>query len=96
MPVYKDTRKNAALLSDKHYLINKHLLECYNKIIAKENVGYLIRSHKSFINQLDFKSKKVAKSLSLLQHYYNTKDKSTAFAVLTCSLANRGVFSLDL
>ena len=95
MPVYKDTRKNAALLSDKQYMINKHLLECYNKIIAKENVSYLIRSHKCFINQLDIKSKKIPKSLTLLQHYHNTKDKSTAFAVLTCSLAKRGIFSLD-
>jgi len=95
MPVYKDTRKTASLLSDKHYILNKHLLDCYNKIIAKENVLHLIRSHKKLINQLDIKSKKKSKTLSFLQQYYNTKDKSTAFAILTCSLANRGVFSLD-
>ena len=91
MPVYKDTRKTASLLNDKHYILNKHLLDCYNKIIAKENITYLIRSHKSLINQL----KKKPKTLTLLQHYHNTKDKSIALAILTCSLANRGVFSLD-
>ena len=95
MPVYKDTRKTASLLRDKHYIINKHLLDCYNKIIAKENVLHLIRSHKQLLNQLDIKSKKKPKTLSFLQHYHNTKDKSTALAILTCSLANRGVFSLD-
>jgi hypothetical protein len=95
MPVYKDTRTKAALLSDKHYMINKHLLHCYNKINENENVAYLIKSHKCFINQLDIKSKKVPKSLTLLQQYHNTEDKSTAFTILTCSLAKRGVFSLD-
>ena len=31
MTVYVDTRTRAAILDEKYYLLNKHLLDCYQK-----------------------------------------------------------------
>ena len=32
MPAFVDNRVKAAALKDKHYVLNKHILECYDKL----------------------------------------------------------------
>ena len=76
--------------------INQNLLDCYNKLVAGENVDILIRSHKKFINkmQMNGKNKNKYKTVNFFIHYKDTKDKTTAMRLLTCCLNNRGIFKL--
>ena len=94
MTVYVDTRTHAAILNEKYYLLNKHLPECYQRIERKENINGLIRQHKRLISQLQINSKKIPKTLTILQNYANHKDKLLGFSTLTNTLNNRGVFSM--
>ena len=90
-----DTRMQAALVREKYYLLNKHLLECYHKIIKKENINGLIKQHKGLINSLQFNNKKPPKSLTYLQNYAaNLKsNREMAIQVFSNTLNNKGIFS---
>ena len=76
--------------------INLDLLDCYNKLIAGENIDILIRLHKKFINKMKMngKNKNKYKTMDFLIHYRNTRDKITAIRLLTCCLNNRGLFKV--
>ena len=76
--------------------INENLLDCYNKLVAGENIDILIRLHKKFINkmQMNGKNKNKYKTIDFFIHYKDTKDKRTAMRLLTCCLNNRGIFKL--
>ena len=92
-----DTRMQAALVREKYYLLNKHLLECYQKIIKKENINGLIKQHKRLINSLQFNNKKPPKSLSYLENFSaNLKsNREMAIQIFSNTLNNKGIFSLQ-
>jgi len=94
MPVFVNTRLHAAILKDKHYLLNKHILECYDKLSKKENIHTLIKQHRRLISQLEIPGKNKPKTLSILLNYANTKDKVLAFSIMTNTLNNRRLFSM--
>jgi len=94
MTISADTRILAAIINDKYYLLNKHLLDCYYKIERKENVQGLIKQHKRLISQLDLHYKKTPKTLLILENYANHKDKILGFSTMTNTLNNRGLFSM--
>ena len=92
MPVFVDTRKKESVRQRKCDQINQHLLDCYQRIIEKQNINGLIRSHKACIHRAGLIGKNKYKTLILLKHYKNTSDKSLALATLTNTLCNRGLF----
>jgi len=97
MPVYVNTQKKAWQCSYKHELLNRDLFDCYNRILKKEPISTLIRSHSNFINKLQLSGhNKNHKTLAILIHYKNTKNKAIALSTLTNSLNNRNIFSLVL
>jgi hypothetical protein len=84
----------------KSDMINEHLLECYNRLIKKEDINLLIRLHKKFITkmQMNGKNKNKYKTIDYLVHYRNTinknrKNEEMALRILMCCLNNRGIFS---
>ena len=94
MTIFVDTRRRAAIINDKYYLLNKHLLDCYYKIERKENIQGLIKQHKRLISQLNLNYRKPPKSLSILQNYANNKDKILGFSTMTNTLNNLSLFSM--
>ena len=74
--------------------INIDLLNCYNKLLKGENINLLIRDHTKLITKMEFigKNKNKYKSLNILQHYKNTKNKSLAIMVLANTLNNQSLF----
>ena len=94
MPSFIDKRLQAAFIKDKHYLLNKHLLECYDKLSKRENIQTLIKQHKHLISQLEISGKNKPKTLSILLNYANTKDKVLAYSIMTNTLNNRRLFSM--
>ena len=94
MPVYVDNRVKAAALKDKHYLLNKHIVECYDKLLKKESICALIKQHKRLISQLEIIGKNKPKTLSILLNYASCKDKVMAFSIMTNTLNNRKLFSI--
>ncbi len=93
MPVFVDNQKREYVRSCKKELIDRDLLDCYNRLVEKHNPEYVIRSHKACINRMDIYGKNKYKTLQLLEHYKNTEDKTAALSILACSLNNRGLFS---
>jgi hypothetical protein len=103
MPSFVDRRLQASMLKDKYFLLNQHLLECY-EIISKNyeksnktetyNISAMLRNHKALITRLQFVGKKKPKSLLILQNFANTREKSIGFAILTSTLNNRKLFSM--
>ena len=104
MPAFVDRQLKAAFIKDKQYLLNEHLLECY-EIISKNyeksnktetyNIFAMIRNHKALISRLQFNGKKKPKSLSILQTFANTREKSIGMAILTNTLNNKKLFSIN-
>lgn len=73
----------------KRDYIKEHLLKCYDKLYKGENVDGLIRVHRCVINEMELPGnnrKKKYKTLTYLEHYRNTEDKTLAMAVLTNTL----------
>ena len=96
MTISVDTRMKAAIIHDKYYLLNKHLLDCYYKMVPKENIQGLIKQHKRLISQLDLHYKKTPKTLSILENYANHKDKILGFSTVTNTINKRGLFLSNL
>ena len=104
MPGFVDKQLRASILKDKHFLLNQHLLECY-EIISKSheksnktetyNIYAMIRNHKALISRLQLVGKKKPKSLLILQNFARTRDKSIGMAVLTNTLNNKKLFSIN-
>jgi hypothetical protein len=94
MPVFVDNQKREYFLSQKKELIDRDLLDCYNRLMEKQNPESVIRSHKLCINRMDIHGRNKYKTLRLLEHYRNTEDKSIALSVLTSSLNSLGIFSM--
>ena len=94
MSIFVDTQKKDYIRQLKVEVINRNLLDCYNRIIEKQDIDAVIKSHKSCINRIGIISKNKYRTLTLLQHYKNTRNKSRAFALLTNSLNNRRIFSM--
>ena len=94
MPAFVDNRVKAAALKEKHYVLNKHILECYDKLQKQENIHTLIKQHKRLISQLEIIAKNKPKTLSILLNYANCKDKVMAFSIMTNTLNNRRLFSM--
>lgn len=76
--------------------INKNLLECYNRILKKDNMNTIIKHHKQFITNMDLTGKKENKykTVRYLEQYKNTKNKEDALSVLTNTLINKSLFSI--
>lgn len=96
MPVFVDTRRKDYIIRCKHQQINQNLLDCYNRILEKQNINGLIRLHKTCIHRTNLLGKNKYNTLKLLEHYKNTADKSLALATLTNALCNRGIFLMFL
>ena len=94
MPAFVDNRVKAAALKEKHYVLNKHILECYDKLSKQENIYTLIKQHKRLICQLEIPGKNKPKTLSILLNYANCKDKVMAYSIMTNTLNNRRLFSM--
>jgi hypothetical protein len=92
--IYINTQNKELDNNFKRAVINNDLLACYQKLIEKQNINAIIKSHKSCINKMQLHGKNKYNTLTLLQHYKNTNNKRNAFYILTCSLNNRGVFSM--
>lgn len=96
MPVFVDTQKKDFIRQCKKEYIDRDLLECYNRIVENQNVSTIVRSHKACIHRTNLLGKNKYKTLRLLEHYKNSKNKRVALANLTSSLNNRGLFSMFL
>ena len=94
MPAFIDKRLQAAILKDKYCLLNKHILECYDKLSKRENIHTLIKQHRRLISQLEIPGKNKPKTLTILLNYANTKDKVLAYSIMTNTLNNRRLFSM--
>ncbi len=104
MPGFIDKRLQAGIIKDKHYLLNQHLLVCYD-IISKSyeksnktetyNIYAMIKQHKALISKLQIQGKKKRKSLLILENFANTREKTFAMAVLTNTLNNKKFFSIS-
>lgn len=94
MPAFVDNRVKAAALKDKYYVLNKHILECYDKLQKQESIYALIKQHKRLISQLEIIGKNKPKTLSILLNYASCKDKVMAFSIMTNTLNNRKLFSI--
>lgn len=84
--------------------INHDLLDCYNLILSytknktnvkpsTENINFIIKKHKKFIDMTNIQGKSKYNTLNLLIHYSNTYDPSLAMSTLTNSLNNRKIFN---
>ena len=96
MPIFVDTQNKDYIRQLKSDVINRDLLDCYNRIIEKQNIDAIIQSHKRCIHRAGIISKNKYRTLTLLQHYRNTQNKSAALVLLTNSLNNRRIFSMFL
>lgn len=94
MPISTNTRLQANIIKNKYYLLNQHIVECYNKLSKQENIYPLIKQHKRLINELEIHTKKKPKTLSILLNYANTKNKVMALYIMTNTLNNRKLFSI--
>jgi len=88
---YRSTQNYEYINKIKRDIIKEHLVECYKKLCDKEDINVLIRQHKRFINLMELNgNKNKYKTLSYLEHYRNTKNKSDAMVLLTNSLRKFG------
>jgi len=58
MPIFLNNRLKAVALKNKHYLLNIHILEYYNKLSKQKSIYPFIKKHKPFISQFKILSKK--------------------------------------
>ena len=64
MPVFVDNQKREYFLSQKKELIDRDLLDCYNRLMEKQNPESVIRSHKLCINRMDIHGRNKYKTLN--------------------------------
>lgn len=104
MPAFIDTQLRSAILKDKLYLLNQDLLKCYEIIYKSHekttkletyNINNMIKKHKALLSRLEINSKKKPKSLQILQNFANTKNKSIGVAILTNTLNNKKLLSIN-
>ena len=90
-----ENQRKEDLRKYKVELINKNLLENYEKIINKENIKGIIYNQKRFVILMDLpgKYKNRHHSIDLLEQYHNSKNKSLALQLLENSLRNKKLFS---
>lgn len=102
MTKFVDSRLKAALIKDKHFFLNQHLLECYQTICesfqksntyAYYNIDLMIKHHKALLSRLQLNCKNKSKSLQILINFSNSNDKLSAFNILTNTLNNKNLFS---
>ena len=97
MPVFVNTQQKEWIIQNKHKLIYRHLLDCYYRLLNKESISTIIKSHSSFISKLQLPGHyKNYKTLALLVHYKNTLNKSNAMTTLVNSLNNKNIFTMFL
>ena len=96
------TRLSSALIKDKHFFLNQHLLECYqtiyksfqkSNIYAYYDIELMIKHHKALISRLQLNCKNSPKSLQILLNFSKCNDKLSAFNVLTNTLNNKNLLS---
>ena len=90
-----ENQRKEDLRKYKLELINKNLLENYEKIINKENIKGIINNQRKFVILMDLpgKHKNLHYSILLLKQYNNSKNKSLALQQLENSLRNKKLFS---
>ena len=91
-----NTNQEREYIREQHIdIINKNLLENYKKLINGENIKYLIKNHRKCIINMNLKKKykNTYYTLSLLEHYQNTKNKSDALMHLTNAISNKVLFT---
>jgi hypothetical protein len=90
-----ENQRKEGLRKYKVELINKNLLENYEKIINKENIKGIINNQKKFVILMDLpgKYKNRHYSILLLEQYHNSKNKNLALQQLENSLRNKKLFS---
>lgn len=90
-----ENQRKEGLRKYKVELINKNLLENYEKIINKENIKGIINNQKKFVILMDLpgKYKNRHSSILLLEQYHNSKNKTLALQQLENSLRNKKLFS---
>ena len=78
----------------KRDFIKEDLLESYKSILRGDDIKIIIRLHKKTIDKmvLKGKNKNKYKTLVLLEHYRNTKNKTLALIHLTNTLNNKSLF----
>ena len=77
-------------LKMKKLMVRENLHECYAKLMQKENIDTIMKQHKRYICslQIDGKNKNIFKTMKVLEHYKNTRNKSIALSVLESTLCN--------
>ena len=89
--IKEDNNKNSILS------IKNHLCECYKMILYGEKIASVINKHKIFINKFNLHGKNKYKTLQLLYHFKNTRNKAIAINTLLLSLNNLNLLNdLDL
>ena len=92
---FKDTQEKAYINDIKRQHIREDLLLCYKKLQKEDDINGLIKRHKRLINSLELKGKnKKYKTLTYLEHYRNTENKTTALMILTSTLNNMSGISI--
>ena len=85
---YINNQINEDNIKNYRLLIRNNLCECYEMILSGEKITSVINKHKIFINKFNLRGKNKYKTLTLLQHYKNTKNKHIAINTLLLSLNN--------
>lgn len=93
MPAFVDTQNREYQRLCKKEIINRNLLDCYNRLLEKQDPASVIRSHRACINCMNIQGKSKYNTVKFLEQYKNTEDKILAFSILTNTLSNRGIFS---
>ncbi len=93
MPVFIDTQNREYQHFCKKEIINRNLLDCYNRLLEKQDPASVIRSHRACINNMNIQGKNKYNTVRFLEQYKNTDDKTLALSVLTNTLSNRCIFS---
>ena len=90
MPYTNNNQINELNRKYKREDINDDLFKCYQKICKGDNIDQVIKSHKKFINGIGLPGKKnnVYKTVTLLEHYRNTRNNTMATMVLSNSVNN--------
>ena len=65
--------------------IKEHLFDCYQKLCMGEDINYLMSCHKKeiILTGINGKNKNKYKTLSYLEQYKNTRNKTDAMTILT-------------
>ena len=74
----------------KKLMVRENLHECYAKVMKKESIDTIMKQHKGLIIALQIhgKPKNIFKTMKVLEHYKNTRNKSIALSVLESTLCN--------